>query len=141
MSQLLNGCQPIATWFRYCLSATAIFNLFGAISFAPPIYYRTADSLGFPKYESPFLLWVLASWILIFGLAYAWLAIKAKPEYLFVAVAAACKVAIALFLIGFYLSGDLPAISLFAAAGDLLFALIFIIWIFLSQRQRLNKDH
>jgi hypothetical protein len=47
------------------LVITAIFNLFGAISFAPPVYYPMADSLGLPKDIMPFGLWVIASWILI----------------------------------------------------------------------------
>ncbi|HEY9877423.1 MAG TPA: hypothetical protein V6D29_03150 [Leptolyngbyaceae cyanobacterium] len=129
MANSSKSYQPIATWFRYCLAITAIFNGFGAVSFAPPIYYSAANSLGLPNYVTPFPLWVLASWIFIFGVAYAWLAITAKPEYLFVAVAAACKVAIALFFFVFWLTGDLPPIVLFAASGDLLFAVIFIFWI------------
>ncbi|HAX79849.1 MAG TPA: hypothetical protein DCY88_29440 [Cyanobacteria bacterium UBA11372] len=121
--------QPVARWFRYCLLIAAIFNLFGAISFAPPVYYAIADPLGFPKEGSSFGLWVISSWILIFGIGYAWLFIKPKPEKVFIAVAAGCKIAIATFFFIFWLTSDLPLISLFAGGGDLIFAIIFIFWI------------
>jgi hypothetical protein len=78
----------------------------------------------------PFGLWVIASWILIFGVGYAWLSVQPKPENLFVAVAAACKVAIAIFFFIFWSTGELPLISLFTGCVDFLFAIIFIFWLF-----------
>ncbi|MBD2465237.1 hypothetical protein H6G89_29950 [Oscillatoria sp. FACHB-1407] len=120
---------PIAPWFRYCLLLTAIFNVFGAISFAPPVYYSTADSFGLPTNVSPFSLWVIASWILIFGLGYAWLFINRTPENLFIAAAAACKFTIALFFFIFYFTGDLPLISFLVGCCDLLFSVMFIVWL------------
>ena len=126
--------QPVARWFRYCLLITAIFNLFGAISFAPPVYYSMADTLGFPTEGNPFGLWVISAWILIFGLGYAWLFIKPKPETVFIAVAAGCKIAIALLFFIFWFAGDLPLISLFAGGGDLIFAILFIVWLWQTKK-------
>ncbi|OKH50502.1 hypothetical protein NIES2101_19440 [Calothrix sp. HK-06] len=74
--------------------AAAIFNLFGAINFAPPVYYWVGDTVELPQDASPFGLWVIASWIFLFGVGYAWLALKPKPERLFIAVAASCKLAL-----------------------------------------------
>lgn len=127
--------QPIPRLFRYCLVITALFNLFGSISFAPPVYYQMADILGLPKDTIPFGLWVISSWILIFGIGYAWLAIHPKPEHLFVAVAAACKVAIAIFFFIFWSTGELPLVALLTGCGDLLFAVVFIVWLFQTRQK------
>lgn len=106
-----------------------MFNLFGAISFAPPIYDQVADAIGFAKTASPVGFWVLATWILIFGVGYVWLAMYSKSEPLFIAVAAACKMAIALFFFVFWFTGDLPSILLVAGFGDFIFALLFVVWL------------
>ncbi|HEY9737460.1 MAG TPA: hypothetical protein V6D06_14300 [Trichocoleus sp.] len=134
MSVLSRNLSPIATWFRYCLLITAVFNLFGALSFAPPIYYSTAEALGLPINVAPFSLWVIASWIFIFGVGYAWLFFNPKREPLFIAVAAACKIAIAFFFFIFWALGDLPLVSVLVGCADLLFGLIFILWL-LQTRQ------
>ncbi|MGL5061608.1 MAG: hypothetical protein ACRC62_16690 [Microcoleus sp.] len=140
MTESQTSQQPVALWFRYCLSIAAIYNLFGAISFAPPVYYQVAESLGLPKEATPFCLWTIASWILIFGFGYAWLAVKPKPEYLFIAVAAACKLAIAIWFIIFWLTGDLPLISLFAGLGDLSFAAIFMFWLLQTSKNQISAS-
>lgn len=126
--------QPVATWFRYCLLVTAIFNLFGTISFLPPVYYPMVNILGLPE-ATPFGLWVIASWIFIFGAGYAWMFVTAKPERLFVGVAAACKITIALCFCIFWLTGDFPLISLFVGCSDFLLAGIFIFWLLQSDRK------
>ncbi|MEA5566734.1 MULTISPECIES: hypothetical protein [unclassified Anabaena] len=125
--------QPVAKWFRYCLLLTAIFNLFGAIRFAPPVYYP-ADTVILPK-DAIFVHWVIASWILILGVSYAWLAIKAKVENFFIAVAAAFKIAIAILFFAFCFRGDLPLTFLFGGFGDLFFAFAFIFWLFQTQQR------
>lgn len=124
---------PIAVWFRYCLAITSVFNGLGAISFAPPVYRSIAGILGLTGEVSDFSLWVIASWILIFGVGYAWLAIKAKPEKLFIAIAAACKIAIAFLFFYYWFIGELPPFALVAGLGDLVFAVIFIFWLFSNQ--------
>lgn len=128
--------QPIATWFRYCLLLTAIFNLFGAISFAPPVYYSMADMLGLPTDVSPFFLWIIADWIFIFGAAYAWLSINPKPESFFVAVAAACKITLAIFSFLFWFTNDLPLTSVWVGGCDFLFGIVFIFWLFQTKNQQ-----
>jgi hypothetical protein len=127
MSQSIQA--PIATWFRVCLAIAALFNLCGALSFAPPLYKLVAPSLGLPTLLSPFGFWVLASWILIFGIAYGWLALNPQPQTLFVAVAAFCKMAIATFFFIFWFTGDLPMLALLAGSGDLLLGIAFMVWL------------
>jgi hypothetical protein len=80
------------TWFRYLLISTAIFNLLGAIIFALPLFGQQKLS-GLPQNTHPLYLGTISSWVFIFGLAYLWLAFAAKPEPLFIAVAAAAKIA------------------------------------------------
>ncbi len=116
-------------WFRYCLASALVFNLFGVVSFAPPIYYRAAASLGFPTDISPFGFWVLAAWILWFGLGYGWLAIYPRREVVFIAVAAACKITLGICLIGFWATGYLPNLALMPAGGDFAYAIAFILWL------------
>lgn len=115
-------------WFRYLLAATALLNLGGAIAFAPPIHNRGEKS-GLPQ-AHPFYLWTLSSWILIFGVAYFWLALTAQPERLFIAVAAAAKLVIAVLLFVFWMVGALPLMSMFVGCADLFFAIAFIYWLF-----------
>ncbi|MBD2294297.1 hypothetical protein H6G06_12560 [Anabaena sphaerica FACHB-251] len=115
-------------WFRYSLLATAIMNLAGAVIFALPIYGK-GDVFGLPN-AHPLYLWIISSWILIFGVAYFWLALTAKPERLYIAVVAACKLAIAFIFFAFWMTGDLPFITASAGGGDFFFAIIFIYWLF-----------
>jgi hypothetical protein len=115
-------------WFRYLLAATALLNLGGAIAFVPPIH-SSAESSGMPS-AHPFYLWTLSSWILIFGVGYFWMALTAKPERLFIAAAAAAKLAIAVLLFAFWRVGDLPLMALFVGCADLFFAIAFIYWLF-----------
>lgn len=114
-------------WFRYLLAATVLLNLGGAIALAPPIY-GSGGSSGLP-HAHPFYLWTLSSWTLIFGVGYFWLALTAKPERLFIAVAAAAKLAIAVLLFAFWRVGDLPLTAVFVGCADLFFAIAFIYWL------------
>ncbi|HEY9652008.1 MAG TPA: hypothetical protein V6C95_15190 [Coleofasciculaceae cyanobacterium] len=115
-------------WFRYVLMATALLNLGGAIAFAPPIH-SSGEKPGLPQ-AHPFYLWTLSSWILILGVAYFWMALTAQPERLFIAVAAAAKLAIAFLLFAFWIVGELPLTAMFVGCADLFFAIAFIYWLF-----------
>lgn len=119
----------MANWFRFTLLATAIMNLAGAVIFALPIYNQGGTS-DLPQNVHPLYLLIISSWILIFGVAYFWMAVTAKPERLFIAVAAAGKLTIALFFFLYWIKGDLPLTILSAGVGDILFAIAFIYWLF-----------
>jgi hypothetical protein len=115
-------------WFRYTLFATTIMNFTGAIVFALPIFGR-GDIFKLPENAHPLYLSIISAWIFIFGVAYLWLALTAKPERFYIAVVTVCKLAIAFFFFIFWLTGDLPLLTASAGVGDLLFALIFIYWL------------
>lgn len=118
-------------WFRACLWAAALFNLTGAIAFAIPFLTAT-NPFGMPE-AHPFYFGTLSSWILFFGVGYGWMAFTQKPERLFIALAAACKGAIALFFITFWITGDLPFLTASAGLGDLGFAIAFVVWLWQSK--------
>ncbi|HLP91080.1 MAG TPA: hypothetical protein VK184_21170 [Nostocaceae cyanobacterium] len=119
------------SWFRYCLFTTAIMNLLGAVVFALPIFGQ-GDIFKLPGNTHPFYLSIISAWILIFGISYFWLALSAKPERFYIAIVAACKLAISLIFLTFWLTGDLPLLTASAGVGDLFFALIFMYWLFLK---------
>lgn len=119
----------MANWFRLTLLATSILNLAGAVVFALPIYNPGGTS-DLPQNVHPLYLSIVSSWILIFGIAYFWMAVTAKPERLFIAVAAAGKLTIGFFFFWFWIKGDLPLTILLAGIGDILFAIAFFYWLF-----------
>ncbi|MBD2156852.1 hypothetical protein [Leptolyngbya sp. FACHB-16] len=114
-------------WFRYCLYAAAFMNVMGSLAFIFPLVTQS-NPLSMPE-AHPLYLGTLSSWILIFGIAYAWMAFMQKPERLFIAVAAACKVAIAILFFVFWLAGDLSFLAASVGLGDLSFAIAFIYWL------------
>ncbi|MFB2891331.1 hypothetical protein ACE1CI_00135 [Aerosakkonemataceae cyanobacterium BLCC-F50] len=124
----------MANWFRFTLLATAIMNFVGAVVFALPIYGK-GEIFGLPQNAHPLYLSIVSSWILIFGLGYIWMAVSAKPDRLFIAVAATCKLAIAFSFFTFWLMGDLPLLTVSAGSGDLLFAIVFIYWLLPTKRE------
>jgi hypothetical protein len=109
--------------FRRVLLATAVMNIAGFFALLPP-YPALRAWVGVPE-APPLYGWLLALWILFFGLAYLRLAFARTPERLFLQVAAAGKASFALLLIAFWLAGDLPLGAPLAGAADLGFAALF----------------
>ncbi|MEJ1935167.1 hypothetical protein WDZ92_33650 [Nostoc sp. NIES-2111] len=116
------------TWFRYLLISTAIFNLLGAVIFALPLFGQQKLS-GLPQNAHPLYLGTISSWIFLFGVAYLWLAFAAKPEPLFIAVAAAAKIAIAIIFFVFWTLGELGFTFVLSGCIDLFYAIAFIYWL------------
>lgn len=115
-------------WFRRTLLATALMNVAGFVSFLPP--FPAARVLaGLPEVSHPLYAWVVALWILLFGIAYGRLAFLDTQERLFVQIGAAGKCAFFCLLVGFTLRGELPSWAPLAGVGDLLFAGLFLLWL------------
>lgn len=110
-------------FFRRALLATAAMNVAGFFALAPPLPALRA-LVGVPE-APPLYGWLLASFILFFGLGYWRLANSRREERLFLQVAAAGKATFALLLIAFWLAGDLPILAPLAGSPDLAFAAIF----------------
>jgi hypothetical protein len=110
-------------FFRRALLATAAMNIAGFFALLPPFpVLRTL--VGVPE-APPLYGWLLASFILLFGLGYWRLASLPTPERLFLQVAAAGKASFALLLIAYWLAGELPIAAPLVGSPDLVFAAIF----------------
>ncbi|MEO8601785.1 MAG: hypothetical protein ABI629_04320 [bacterium] len=109
--------------FRRALLATAVMNVVGFFALMPPFPFLR-QLVGVPE-APPFYGWLLALWILFFGLAYLRLAYVRTPERLFLQIGAAGKASFALLLIVCWLAGDLPILAPLAGSPDLGFAALF----------------
>lgn len=115
-------------WFRISLFATAAMNILGAASFIPanrPI----RELFGLPD-APPFYLWILAVWIFGFGICYLWMALKQSCERLFIVIGAIGKLSFFSLMLIFALNGEIPLRAPLAVVGDLIFGILFVIWLF-----------
>lgn len=118
----------LPTWMRNALLATAVMNLFGAGLFLP-----SAEDLreiaGLPQAEHPVYLAVLAMFVALFGVGYLWVAVAGRAERLFIGISALGKISFVALLTGFWLGGTLPLRAPLLASGDLVFGVLFLVWL------------
>src|SRR5215203_2463709 len=114
-------------WFRIALFATAAMNILGAFAFIPA-NRAGREQFGFPE-ANPLYLWILAAWILAFGLCYLWMAIKERRERLFIVIGTLGKLSFFGILLILALSGELPLRAVLGGVGDLIFGILFVIWL------------
>lgn len=112
---------------RRALHATSVLNVGGALMFAFP------DSVGklggLPSGVPHLYSWFLGYMVLLFGATYAWMARQAvinRPLVVFSALGKSGFFAVASLC---FLVGELPFLTLVTAAGDLVFAAIFVWWL------------
>jgi hypothetical protein len=127
--------MKLPTWMRVALLATAVMNIVGAIAFAP-LVANSRELLHLPAPVHPLYLWIIAEFILIFGIAYAWCAITARAPRLFIAVGAAGKLLFFATRALFWLAGELPLDAALGGIGDLLFGGLFLAWLVQSRAQQ-----
>jgi len=112
---------------RGALLASAVMNTGAALIFAFP------DSLGqFAGLPAPvprIYTTLLAVFVLLFGVAYAWLSRQRVIDRPLVALSALGKAAVFSVIFVFWMLGDLSGRSAMAAIGDLIFAAIFAWWL------------
>jgi hypothetical protein len=109
--------------FRRVLLATAVMNVGGFFALAPP-WPQVRQLVGIPE-APPLYGWLLALWVLFFGLGYLRLAFAKTEERLFLQVCAAGKTSFVLILAAGWLVGDVPLLAPLAASPDLVFAGLF----------------
>jgi hypothetical protein len=111
-------------------------NTGAALLFAFP------DSLGrfagFPTPVPHTYTTLLALFVMLFGVAYGWLASQPIIDRPLVAFSALGKTAVFTVIFLFWILGDLPGRSALAAIGDLIFAAIFTWWLFHSRPRPLS---
>ena len=125
--------SPLPTWMRRALLATAAMNAVGAITFTPwgaPI----RDLAAMPPGAHPVDLLVIGVFVLLFGVGYLWCGLTGRADPLFIAIAAAGKLAFFGLLLGFAVAGELSMRAPLAAVGDLVFGAMFVVWL-LQRRQ------
>jgi hypothetical protein len=120
---------------RPALWTAAFFNLCGAFLFAFPAS-RLGQFAGLPT-DVPAIYRALVSlFVLLFGCAYAWLAMQPTINRPFVAFGAIGKAAAFFLVVLLWLRRAAPATSVFAIAGDLALAVVFF-WC-LRDRRRIS---
>jgi hypothetical protein len=116
-------------WMRATMLATAVMNILGAIAFIP-----SAGALreigGLPPAGHPLYLTTVGAFIFIFGLAYLWAAVTGMADRLFMAVAAAGKLAYFALVVGYWVGGLLPVTAVASGTGDLVFGSLFLVWLY-----------
>ncbi len=116
------------TIFRRVLWASAAFNLGGALLFAFPSS-APGQLAGLPTPVPAIYSTLLALFVILFGGAYAWLAVQPTIDRPMVAFSAIGKTAAFLTVFGFWLMGEAPARSIVGILGDLIFAGLFFWWL------------
>jgi hypothetical protein len=85
--------------------------------------------LGLPASVSPLYLWIIASWIFGFGVAYLWLAVRQTREWLFIAIGAFGKLAFVALLAAYWASGEIPLRAAIGGVWDLVLGAVFVVWL------------
>lgn len=121
--------MTLPRWMRVTMLTTAVMNVMGGITFIPAA--RALRELGgLPATALPLYLATIGVFILIFGLAYLRSAFTGKADRLFVAVAAAGKLAFFGLLVWYWAAGLLPGTAVTSGMGDLVFGSLFLVWLY-----------
>jgi len=129
----------MAKWMRIVLFATAVLNMVGAALFVP-FFQAFRISNGFPAESHPLYLWIIASWIFMFGLCYFWLAVTGGRERLFLVIGAGGKFTFVLITFIYWQLGQLPANTFLASLTDLFFAITFAFWLFQTRGRSMSFE-
>jgi hypothetical protein len=114
---------------RVALGATAVANLAvaGSVFLLPGDGVR--QMVGLPPVGHPFDAATAGMFVGLFGVAYGWVAVTARDERLFLALAAIGKTAFVGLVLGLWIAGRLPDRAPLLASGDLVFAGLFLHWL------------
>jgi len=126
--------SPLPAWMRVTLFATAAMNLIGAIAFIPAASVLRVPG-GLPDPDHPLYISTVAIFIFGMGLAYLGCALRGSADPVFIASAAFGKLAFFALLVGLHISGQLPIQAPLSGVGDLVFGILFTLWIIRSLRR------
>jgi uncharacterized membrane protein len=125
----------IAVWMRITLIVTGILNMFGAALFFPA-FQSLRISNNLPLESHPLYLAIISSWIFLFGLCYLWLGITGRNERLFLIIGAAGKLAFVILMFAYCATGQIPIGTALSSLPDLLFAIVFGIWLWETRNSK-----
>ena len=114
-------------FLRKVLWATVVYNIAGAAAFAFPS--SVGQLAGLPVPVAPIYSVLLAIFVLLFGGAYAWLALQPTIDRPLVGFAAVGKASVFVAAIVLWAGGQGPGWFIPGATGDLIFAAIFAWWL------------
>jgi hypothetical protein len=120
--------NPLPTWMRRALFATAGMNIFAAAVFLPAAASVRALA-GLPEGGHPLYLVTVAMFIFIFGLGYLWAAATGRADRLFIAIAAGGKLTFFTLLVCFWAADSLPLRAPILGSADLFFGTLFVTWL------------
>lgn len=123
--------SPSEQNLRVLLIASGPINAVGALIFAPP-FPLVRQWFGLPDGHVLYL-WVLSSWILVFGIAYFSMGWTGRLDRTFLAVGAAGKTSFSLALMALAASGDLDPLAVVVGLPDLAMAAVFTAWLLATQ--------
>ena len=112
---------------RKILYFSAANNALGTLFFVPP-FALARERFGLPEADA-FYQWLVASWILIFGVGYLAMAVTGRLERGILAVGAGAKITFALLVIGYVASGRWPVQASLLAGTDLVLAIVYVRWL------------
>lgn len=108
--------------------ATAAMNLMGALTFTP--WGRPIRALGeLPEGAPPVYLWIIAIFILLFGVAYFVMGVTGRGDPLLIAIAGVGKLSLVVLLTVLWIAGELTIKAPLSAVGDLVFGVLFLVWL------------
>ncbi len=120
--------MTLPVWMSRALVATGVMNLGAAAAFLPAASGLRAMT-GFPEPGHPLYILTAGLFVLLFGLAYLWTGLTAHADPLFVTMAAAGKLAFVTLVTVLWLGDSLPARAAIAASADLVFGVLFLVWL------------
>lgn len=127
--------NDLPRWLRGVMLVAAALNAFGAYLFFPSTI-SLRQVVGLSAEGHPFLFSVISAFILIFGLAYLAAGLSGRADPMFLLVAAAGKLAFFCIAGAYWAAGAFSLRVPVAAVSDLVFALIFLWWLFVRGRPR-----
>lgn len=116
------------TFIRRALLTSVPFNLGGAALFAFP-ESALGRLIGLPGPVPAIYGATIAFFVVLFGGTYGWLAMQPVIDRPMVAFAAVGKSGFFILISAFWIFGQAPGLGVLAAAGDLVFAILFFRWL------------
>lgn len=119
---------------RRVLWASAIFNLGGALSFAFPSSFL-GQLAGLPSPVPLVYRAIVALFIVLFGAAYAWLALQPRIDRPLIGLAAVGKASVFMLISVLWLFDQAPVRAVALASGDFFLACVFVWWLVTDDRR------
>jgi hypothetical protein len=120
--------MPLPHWMRRALYTTAVMNVLASVTFMPSATALRALT-GFPQTSEPLYPSTAGLFVLLFGIGYLSCAVTGRADRLFIALAAVGKLSFFALVVHLWLAGALPLRVPVLGSADLVFSILFFIWL------------